>query len=224
MSQIESQTFDVPQSVAAGDALALKPFNGVPTVTFDLNGATMTAKMQVADTSTGPWFDAGSAFSASTLVNINYKARFARVNVTAYTSGQGLATIAGHIGNAASNVALTDVAQQYTKAHVGVPVDLGVAVTGTQAIVASDGNVWKGTVTGAVVVGLPSELRDGQNLTLRLKQGSGGSKAITFASGWDWGTGGAPNTAADAAGTTLIVTAHTDGTSVFAGFKAGFTL
>lgn len=97
MPQVEKQSLNVPQSVAAGTTLALKPYDTPYTLWFDLNGAVMTGQLQLANDESGPWSNEGSAFSASTSFNVDKKALFARVNVTAYTSGQGVVEIVGNV-------------------------------------------------------------------------------------------------------------------------------
>jgi len=98
VAQIQTQTFAVPAAIAAGTALALKPYTGQPALHFDLNGATMTAQLQVAPAVGGPWSNIGAAFSADAVRSITVEAMFARINVTAHSSGQGLGTLVGQIG------------------------------------------------------------------------------------------------------------------------------
>lgn len=95
MAQLQSQTVVIPQSVSAGAALALKGYSETYTFWFDLNGATLTGQLQLANNEAGPWTNEGAAFSASTSINIDRKAKFVRVDVTAYTSGEGLGEIVG---------------------------------------------------------------------------------------------------------------------------------
>lgn len=94
-SQYEQQNMDVPQSVTEGAVLALKPYQQTYTFWFDLSGAVMTGQLQLANAVGGPWQNEGAAFSASTAIDISKKALFARIDVTAYTSGQGVAQMVG---------------------------------------------------------------------------------------------------------------------------------
>lgn len=97
MAQLQYQAFDVPQAVAAGTVLALKPYRGTYTFWWNQGGAVCTGQLQIAVNSNGPWTNEGSPFSASGSINVSSKARFARINVTAYTSGQAEAEIVGEV-------------------------------------------------------------------------------------------------------------------------------
>jgi hypothetical protein len=93
--QLEKQSLNVPQAIAAGTALALKPFQQTYTMWFSLSGAVMTGQLQLSNFEGGPWVNEGAAFSADAAIDVSKKALFARVNVTAYTSGQGIVEIVG---------------------------------------------------------------------------------------------------------------------------------
>jgi len=101
------------------------------------------------------------------------------------------------------------------------PVNLGNIVT-TVTFDASAGNVFKATATGAVTVGAPTGMREGQHITVIITAGAGGSHAVTWDAAWDWGSGTAPDTSATAAGTWICVSGYSDGTTISMGGKDGF--
>ena len=113
--------------------------------------------------------------------------------------------------------------QTWTKAQDVVAVDLGSGLSGAQAIDCSLSNTFEGEFTGAGSLGTPSNQVNGGAYVFRLLQGVGGSHAITFAAEFDFGTDGAPDTSADAAGTMVTVTGVSDGSKIYCGWKGGFT-
>lgn len=62
----------------------------------------------------------------------------------------------------------------------------------TIATDASLGNVFDVTLAGNRTMGSPTNPTDGQRCLWRLKQDATGSRTVTWAAAFDWGTGGVP--------------------------------
>lgn len=121
-------------------------------------------------------------------------------------------------GLVAGAFAYLDVAQTFTKNQRVATVALSNA-SSPVPVDASLSNTFTLTLTSNLQLGTPTNLVDGGTYVFRIKQDGVGGRTLTFTSAWKFSGGGDPVITA-AANALDIITATTDGTSMFCSYVA----
>jgi hypothetical protein len=107
------------------------------------------------------------------------------------------------IGGIGSLAALLAVSQAWTKGQAVTPSVLTDAAT--VAIDASASNNFTLTLTGNHALGAPSNLKDGQNIAIEIKQDATGGHTLTFDAIWTFPGGTAPTVSSAAGAADVLV-------------------
>jgi hypothetical protein len=167
----------------------------------------------------GRWLDTSKALSRRKIVR--GAAGAAAAGVTGAVLTQALASPAHAAGTGAAALQSTTVEQ-------GALAPAVVALTDapTIAVDASQGNDFRVTLGASRTMGNPVNPADGQQVIFQITQGSGGSAAVTWGTGYEFSTGLPQPTLSTAAGETdllgFIYDAHRQ-TWLLAAFVNGFS-
>jgi hypothetical protein len=100
----------------------------------------------------------------------------------------GVGVAAAGAGAAALTAAPASAAEQATTVEPGALAPAVVSLTdaGTIAVDASLGNDFRVTIAGNRTMGTPANPDNGQQILFQITQGSGGSRTLTWASGYEF--------------------------------------
>jgi hypothetical protein len=138
------------------------------------------------------------------------------------------------MGVAAAIVATEAISSSTSPAGASTTIEQGAVApavvfltdAGTIAVDASLGNDYRVTIATSRTMGNPSNAMDGQQVIFQITQGSSGSAAITWGSGYEFSTGLPQPTLSTAAGKTDVlgfIYNATKGTWLLAAFVNGFS-